>query len=68
MTNELCLVRDEIAENLDDLAVYWKRNRENGRMPNGIRSAMIQIAREITAQLDWEARGQMANMLMQEKP
>ena len=43
------MMRDPIADALDDMAAlgeHWKRNRERGRMPNGIRSAMLLVARE----------------------
>ena len=46
---ELQIARDYVADVLDDMAAlgeYWKRNRERGRMPNGIRSAMLLVARE----------------------
>lgn len=36
---------DELAE----LAKYWIRSRARGRTPNGIRMAMIQVAREAIA-------------------
>ena len=41
---------DEVAEALDEiahLAEYWKRSREQGRIPGGIKSAMIMLARRI---------------------
>ena len=47
---ELQMMRDPIADALDDMAAlgeHWKRNRERGRMPNGIRSAMLLVAREV---------------------
>jgi hypothetical protein len=44
------MMRDPIADALDDMAAlgeHWKRNRERGRMPNGIRSAMLLVARDV---------------------
>lgn len=45
----LVVMRDPIAEALDDMAAlgqHWARNRANGRMPAGIRAAMLLVARE----------------------
>jgi len=44
---------DLIAEKLDelaDLAEYWKKNRDKGRMPTGIRAGMIHLAKDITVE------------------
>lgn len=43
--------RDTIAEKLDemaDLSEHWKRNRDKGRNPNAIRTAMMMLAHEVT--------------------
>lgn len=43
---------DPVADALDDMAAlgqHWTRNRERGRMPNGIRTAMLMVAREALA-------------------
>lgn len=43
---------DPVADALDDMAAlgqHWTRNRERGRMPNGIRAAMLMVAREVLA-------------------
>lgn len=40
-----------MAEKLDelaDLSEYWKKNRDKGRNPNAIRSALIMLCDEIT--------------------
>lgn len=58
MSNDLELMRDPVADALDDMAAlgqHWTRNRERGRMPNGIRMAMLLVAREVLA-LDELAR------------
>ena len=50
--NELTVLQDNVADALDDLAVlgaHWTRNRDRGRMPNGIRQAMLIVAREAIA-------------------
>ena len=47
---EFILVRDLIAEKLDELAdigEYWKRNREKDYTPNAIRAAMLMLIDEI---------------------
>lgn len=49
MQNKLVVMRDPVAEVLDDMAAlgeYWQRNREKGRMPGSIRAAMLLAARE----------------------
>jgi hypothetical protein len=46
---------DPVADVLDDMAVlgeHWTRNREKGRMPGGIRAAMVLVARELLAHVD----------------
>lgn len=52
LTSEVQVSRDMVAEKLDemaDIAEYWKKNREKGRMPNAIRAAMLMLARETLA-------------------
>ena len=49
---ELVALQDHVADALDDMAAlgqHWMRNRERGRMPNGIRQAMLIVAREALA-------------------
>ena len=49
---ELKIVKDDIAEKLDELAdlgVCWAKSREAGRMPSGVRAGMIQLAQEVDA-------------------
>lgn len=49
---ELVVLQDRVADALDDmaaLAAHWTRNRERGRTPNGIRQAMLIVAREALA-------------------
>ncbi len=44
------VVRDPVIERLDELADLgecWKKNRDKGRNPQGIRLAMIHLANEI---------------------
>lgn len=56
---DLQVVLDPIADALDDLAAlgtHWTRNRERGRMPSGIRQAMLLIAREALHLVDAESR------------
>lgn len=46
------VVNDPVADALDDMAalgLHWTRNRERGRMPSGIRQAMILVAHEVLA-------------------
>jgi len=50
-TKKIEIVKDEIAEALDELAdlcEYWKKNRERGRMPNGVRAGIVTIVNEIS--------------------
>lgn len=52
-------VLDPVADALDDMAalgLHWTRNRERGRMPSGIRQAMLLVAREVLAHEDAQAR------------
>lgn len=47
---ELQIVKDTIAEKLDemaDLCEYWKRHRGAGRNPTAVRAAMVMLASEI---------------------
>lgn len=49
------VVTDPVADALDDMAalgLHWTRNRERGRMPSGIRQAMILVAREVLAHVE----------------
>ncbi len=46
---QLTVMQDPVADALDDMAalgLHWTRNRERGRMPSGIRQAMLLVARE----------------------
>ena len=55
----LQIARDPVADALDDMAAlgqHWERNRERGRNQNGIRSAMILVARELLLHVDMESR------------
>jgi hypothetical protein len=48
-----------VADALDDMAalgLHWTRNRERGRMPSGIRAAMLLVAREALAHNDMANR------------
>lgn len=54
-TEKLHVLRDPVAEVLDDMAAlgqHWIRNRERGRMPYAIRTAMLLVARELIALAD----------------
>jgi len=56
---QLRVVLDPVADALDDMAAlgqHWTRNRERGRMPGGIRAAMLLVAREVIAQADMQER------------
>ena len=53
------VVTDPVADALDDMAalgLHWTRNRERGRMPSGIRQAMILVARDVLAHVDVDDR------------
>ena len=56
---KLTVVQDPVADALDDMAalgLHWTRNRERGRMPSGIRQAMLLVAREALAHSDMAER------------
>lgn len=56
---QLQVVADPVADALDDMAalgLHWTRNRERGRMPSGIRQAMLMVAREALAHADMADR------------
>jgi len=55
----LTVLQDPVADALDDMAalgLHWTRNRERGRMPNGIRQAMLLVAREALVHADMAGR------------
>jgi len=57
MNERIEFVTDPIAEQLDelsDLAEYWKKNREKGRMPPVIRHAMLIMCEDIVKLLAHE--------------
>lgn len=59
--HEKCLdvLADPVADALDDMAglgEHWRRNRDRGRMPNGIRGAMLLVARDVLMLADAEQR------------
>lgn len=48
--SEITEMKDEIAEKLDemaDLCEIWKRNRDKGHTPNGVRHALMSVVNEI---------------------
>lgn len=50
MGSELENVTDEVADLLDELAYLgaaWAKSREKGKMPSGIRHAMISVSEEV---------------------
>ena len=56
---QLTVMQDPVADALDDMAalgLHWTRNRERGRMPSGIRQAMLLVAREALAHADMADR------------
>lgn len=58
---------DYVADALDDMAdlcEYWKRNRERGRMPNAIRSALLMSMREALAMHEAEEQAARSNVLL----
>jgi len=62
---KLTVTQDPVADALDDLAAlgaHWTRNRERGRMPSGIRSAMILVAREVLAHFEQQERETQQNL------
>jgi hypothetical protein len=53
------VMRDPVADCLDDMAAlgeHWTRNREKGRMPGGIRAAMVLVAREMLSLVEQQER------------
>ena len=63
--DELIVLQDHVADTLDDLAAlgaHWTRNRERGRMPQGIRQAMLIVAREALAYAEASDREMQAEM------
>jgi hypothetical protein len=59
MTKESTALADLVTDALDDLAalgLHWTRNRERGRMPSGIRQAMLIVAQEALAYADMAER------------
>lgn len=59
------VVTDPVADALDDMAaigLHWTRNRERGRMPSGIRQAMILVAHEVLAHV--EVHDHITNQIM----
>lgn len=58
---------DYVAEALDDLAdlcEHWKRNRERGRMPNAIRSALLMSMREALEMHDADIQVARSSVLL----
>lgn len=59
MDGKLMVMEDPVADALDDMAalgLQWARNRERGRMPNGIRGAMLLVAREALGHVEMQER------------
>ena len=57
---------DYVADALDDVAdlcEHWKRNRERGRMPNAIRSALLMSMREALAMHDADVKAAKGSAL-----
>ena len=57
---------DDVADALDDmsdLCEHWKRNRERGRMPNAIRSALLMSMREALAMHDADVKAAKGSAL-----
>lgn len=55
----LTVMRDPVADALDDMAAlgeHWKRNRDKGRTPSGVRQALLLTAREVLVLADMEQR------------
>lgn len=55
----LTKLQDPVADALDDIAalgLQWTRNRDRGRMPSGIRQAMLLVAREALSHEDMADR------------
>lgn len=58
MSEKLIAHIDVTAEKLDELAhlaEYWKKNRERGISPGGIRAAMLMLSQEIVTSAQLEA-------------
>ncbi|GAB4059153.1 hypothetical protein [Uliginosibacterium sediminicola] len=52
-------IEDPVADALDDMAAlgqHWARNRKRGRMPSGIRAAMLLVAKEVLQHADAQER------------
>lgn len=59
MNQTLTTLQDPVADALDDMAAlgeHWTRNRARGRMPSGIRQAMLLVAREALMHADADER------------
>lgn len=59
---KLIVVKDEVAEKLDelsDLAKYWKKHRDAGRTPSGIRAGMLASIEEINLLLKLMSDGSL---------
>jgi len=63
---ELEVKFDYVADALDDMAdlcEHWKRNRERGRTPNAIRSALLMLMREALARHDTDVKAAKGSAL-----
>ncbi len=50
MQNDIQIMRDEVAERLDELAdlfIYWQKNRAKGRTPSAVRNAILMSMDEV---------------------
>lgn len=59
MQHDLRILKDPIAELLDDMAAmgeHWAKNRERGRTPDAIRRAMLMAARDLVVLADHDAK------------
>ena len=57
MFGEIKIVKDEIAERLDELAdlgEVWNKHRKAGRMPHAVRQAMITVSEEVGLMVGFE--------------
>ena len=50
MQNDIQIMRDEVAERLDELAdlfIYWQKNRAKGGTPSAVRNAILMSMDEV---------------------
>lgn len=64
------LVKDNIGEKLDelaDLAEYWKKQRNEGKSPTGVRQAMLMVINEIQLYQQQDAHNLLSSQIEDQK-